>query len=159
MKINEFDFLTGLLAAFMVIAWLGVSLLSVVKNKNAGGLARIEDDGITCAEFCFNPTAVEYVQREMLSEKESTLLTDIFKTLSSKTRIRILHALSLQELCVCDLSVALDLSVSAISHQLRLLKAVRLVKYRRDGKNVYYSLDDDHVVSLFARTLEHVRHT
>ncbi len=132
--------------------------MTAEKNKNAGSLAGIEDADITCAEFCFNPEAVGFVQKEMLTEEESALLADTFKALSSKTRIRILHALSLQELCVCDLSVALDLSISAISHQLRLLKAVRLVKYRRDGKNVYYSLDDEHVVSLFTRTLEHVRH-
>lgn len=117
------------------------------------------DTDATCEEFCFNPAAVDYVQKKMLSEEESTLLAETFKALSSKTRIRILHALSCQELCVCDLSVALDLSVSAVSHQLRLLKAARLVKYRRAGKNVYYSMDDEHIVSLFACALEHVRHS
>ena len=142
----------------MDIVWIEVGLLTAEKNKNAGSLAGIEDADITYVEFCFNPEAVGFVQKEMLTEEESALLADTFKALSSKTRIRILHALSLQELCVCDLSVALDLSISATSHQPRLLKAVRLVKYRRDGKNVYYSLDDEHVVSLFTRTLEHVRH-
>ena len=119
---------------------------------------KVMDTDATCAEFCFDPAAVAYVQKKMLSKKESTLLTNIFKALSSETRIRILHALSCRELCVCDLSVTLDLSVSAISHQLRLLKAARLVKYRRAGKNTYYSLDDDHIVSLFTGALEHVRH-
>jgi len=127
-----------------------------IKGTNS---RRTEDIDATCEEFCFNPVAVDYVQKRMLTEKESTLLTEIFKALSSKTRLHILHALSQRELCVCDLSLVLDLSVSAVSHQLRLLKAARLVKYRREGKNVYYSLDDDHVVSLFAYALEHVRHS
>lgn len=121
------------------------------KNKNV-------DKKAASAEFCFNPADVAYVQKKMLSEEESTSLTEIFKALSSETRIRILHALSCRELCVYDLSVALELSVSAISHQLRLLKAARLVKHRRAGKNTYYSLDDEHIVSLFTGALEHVRH-
>ncbi|MGI5823891.1 MAG: ArsR/SmtB family transcription factor [Dethiobacteria bacterium] len=120
-------------------------------NKNRGAEA-------ACTGCCFNPTDVAYVQKKMLSEEESTSLTEIFKALSSETRIRILHALSCRELCVFDLSVALELSVSAVSHQLRLLKAARLVKHRRAGKNTYYSLDDEHIVSLFTGALEHVRH-
>ncbi|NLJ55847.1 MAG: winged helix-turn-helix transcriptional regulator [Firmicutes bacterium] len=120
-------------------------------NKNFAAKA-------ACTGCCFNPADVTYVQKKMLTEKESASLTEIFKALSSETRIRILHALSCRELCVYDLSVALELSVSAVSHQLRLLKAARLVKPRRAGKNTYYSLDDEHIVSLFAGALEHVRH-
>ncbi|HHW91369.1 MAG TPA: helix-turn-helix transcriptional regulator [Firmicutes bacterium] len=94
----------------------------------------------------------------MLAENEITRLAETFKVLGDPTRIKILSALSEEELCVCDLSAVLDMSVSAISHQLRVLKGARLVKYRREGKNIFYSLDDEHVISLFRLALEHVRH-
>ncbi|MGB4171825.1 MAG: metalloregulator ArsR/SmtB family transcription factor, partial [bacterium] len=81
-----------------------------------------------------------------------------FKVLGDPTRIKILSALATEKLCVCDLAAALELSVSAVSHQLRVLKGARLVKYRREGKNIFYSLDDEHVISLFRLALEHVRH-
>ena len=79
--------------------------------------------------------------------------------LGDATRIRILDALSRDELCVCDLAALLDMSSSAISHQLRVLRDARLVKYRREGKMVCYSLDDDHVLTLFAQGLAHIQHT
>ena len=85
-------------------------------------------------------------------------LAALFKALGDPTRVRILAALALRELCVCDLCAILDMSQSAVSHQLRLLRTARLVRFRRDGKNVFYSLDDEHVLALFAQGLEHVRH-
>jgi ArsR family transcriptional regulator len=94
----------------------------------------------------------------MLDEQEINRLAETFKVLGDPTRIKILSALATEELCVCDLAAALEMSVSAISHQLRVLKGARLVKYRREGKNIFYSLDDDHVISLFRLALEHVRH-
>jgi DNA-binding transcriptional ArsR family regulator len=93
----------------------------------------------------------------MASEADCAGLADIFKVLGDLTRVRILKALSIEELCVCDLAAVLDLTQSAVSHQLRLLRAARLVKYRKAGKVVYYSLDDDHVKTLFAQGLEHVQ--
>ncbi|MFY9428418.1 MAG: metalloregulator ArsR/SmtB family transcription factor, partial [bacterium] len=104
------------------------------------------------------PAAVEHVREEMLDEQEINRLAETFKVLGDPTRIKILSALATEELCVCDLAAALEMSVSAISHQLRVLKGARLVKYRREGKNIFYSLDDDHVISLFRLALEHVRH-
>lgn len=89
---------------------------------------------------------------------DSTLydLSEIFKVLGDPTRIKILTALSVNEMCGCDLAALLHVTTSAISHQLRLLKSARLVKFRKDGKVVYYSLDDHHVGEIFNMGLEHV---
>jgi DNA-binding transcriptional ArsR family regulator len=83
-------------------------------------------------------------------------LADTFSALGDPTRVRILDALSHGELCVCDLAAVLKLSQSAVSHQLRLLRGMRLVRPRRDGRIVFYSLDDQHIISLFKQTLQHV---
>ncbi len=83
-------------------------------------------------------------------------LADTFSALGDPTRVRILDALSHGELCVCDLAAVLRLSQSAVSHQLRLLRGMRLVRPRRDGRVVFYSLDDQHIISLFKQTLQHV---
>jgi ArsR family transcriptional regulator len=99
---------------------------------------------------------VNTVKRQMLEEDIFTNLSDAFKTLGDKTRVKILHALSKEELCVCDISAILDMSLSAVSHQLRVLRNMKLVKYRKDGKTVYYSLDDAHIVQLLKMAYEHV---
>ncbi len=85
-------------------------------------------------------------------------LTELFGLLSDATRLRIVDALSRQELCVQDLASVLGKTVSAVSHQLRLLRGARIVRHRRAGKQVIYSLDDEHVTRLFAAGLEHVEH-
>lgn len=84
-------------------------------------------------------------------------LADLFKAFSDSTRIKILRALSISELCVCDIAAVAGISQSAVSHQLRFLRMSRLVKYRKDGKMAYYSLDDDHVRKLIDQGLEHVK--
>ncbi len=83
-------------------------------------------------------------------------LAELFKVFGDPTRIRILYALSSEELCVQDIADKLDMSQSAISHQLRILKQMSLVKFRREGKTIYYSLADDHVATIRAQGLEHV---
>lgn len=83
-------------------------------------------------------------------------VADLFKVFGDSTRARIICALSISELCVCDLSALLDMSQSAVSHQLRTLKQARIVKNRRSGKVVYYSLDDDHIKALFNVAFDHV---
>lgn len=83
-------------------------------------------------------------------------LADLFKIFSDSTRIRILDILIKEELCVQDIADALEMTQSAISHQLRILKQAHLVKSRRDGKTIYYSLADDHVKTIMAQGLEHV---
>ncbi len=92
----------------------------------------------------------------IISQDNLYHLADLFKIFGDPTRIRILHALSMQELCVCDIAETLGMTQSAISHQLRVLKQTHLVKYRRDGKAIYYSLADDHVYTILAQGLEHV---
>ena len=83
-------------------------------------------------------------------------LAETFSALGDPTRVRMLDALSHGELCVCDLAAVLKLSQSAVSHQLRLLRGLRLVRPRRDGRVVFYSLDDQHIMSIFNQTLQHV---
>jgi DNA-binding transcriptional ArsR family regulator len=111
----------------------------------------------TCQVKCINPEKIARTRAAMASKTDCAGLAGIFKILGDMTRVRMLKALSLEELCVCDLAAVLDLTQSAVSHQLRLLRAARLVKYRKDGKIVYYSLDDDHVKTLFDQGLEHVQ--
>ncbi len=98
------------------------------------------------------------VQKIDYHTDEETLyrLADLFKVFGDPTRIRILSVLSQQEMCVQDIADALSMNQSAISHQLRTLKQSALVKFRRDGKTIYYSLADDHVATIMAQGLEHV---
>ena len=102
---------------------------------------------------------VETVKRNMPQESELYDLSDFFKVLGDSTRAKIMWALDEHELCVCDLAALLNMSKSAISHQLRALREANLVVNRRDGKNIYYALADDHVRQIFEKGLEHVRET
>ena len=112
-----------------------------------------------CDEPHNHTEKVEYACRRQLDDATSGQLADIFKVLGDQTRIKLLSLLIAEpEMCVCDIAVALNMGQSAISHQLRVLRAARLVKFRKDGKEVLYSLDDDHVVKLMDQGLEHVRH-
>lgn len=96
--------------------------------------------------------------RQALSpEKEVGLLAEVFRTLGDPTRVKILQALSVEELCVCDLAKLLGISESATSHQLRVLRSQKLVRYRKEGKMAFYSLDDAHIDSLMKEALRHVR--
>ena len=95
-------------------------------------------------------------KKKMRPEKILSELADTFKVLGDTTRVRILHALSMEELCVCDIATLIDATQSAISHQLRLLRAAKLVKFRKEGKMAYYSLDDDHIRNLFEEGIRHV---
>jgi len=106
----------------------------------------------------FNPDIdiVSILKKNKLEEEVVHNLAETFKVLGDPTRIRILHALKEKELCVCDLSELLDMSPSAVSHQLRVLRNNKLVKYRKEGRSVYYSLDDDHVICLFRQGLSHI---
>lgn len=112
-----------------------------------------------CEVFCFHREAVDQVKETMLNDQEIGKLAQTFKVLGDPTRVKILFALSQCELCVCDLAKALEISQSAISHQLRLLRAMSLVKNRKEGLMVYYTLDDGHILGLFNQGLDHVRHS
>ncbi len=85
-------------------------------------------------------------------------MAEIFKALGDPTRLKIIYVLSKSPLCVCDIASLLDMTQSAISHHLRLLRNLKLVKFKKEGKMVIYSLDDDHVLRLFKEGLEHVLH-
>lgn len=93
----------------------------------------------------------------MASDQQTREMADAFKLLGDFNRLRILQALAFGEHCVCDLSAMLELSQSAVSHQLRLLRTAKLVRSRKAGKNVFYALDDDHVRTLLEVSLAHIR--
>jgi DNA-binding transcriptional ArsR family regulator len=102
---------------------------------------------------------IVYQVRQKMPEDECLFdLAELFKVFGDTTRVKILFALFTAEMCVCDLTALLGLTQSAVSHQLRVLKQARLVKYRKDGKMVYYSLDDDHVKQIFDQGLAHISH-
>lgn len=107
---------------------------------------------------CVNPENVELVKSSRLGDGTIMDIAQIFKVLGDPTRIRIVEALRIRELCVGDLSALMDISQSGVSHQLRLMKQERIVKSRRDGKMMYYSLDDAHIEALIDMAIEHARH-
>ncbi len=102
-----------------------------------------------------HPKKVQRLSKTMLADEVVTDLAETFKALSSQTRLKLIHVLSNEELCVSDLAALLKTTESAVSHQLRLLHGMRLVRYRKEGKQVYYRLDDQHVHQLFQAALEH----
>ena len=110
----------------------------------------------TCDVFHLDPQKVAAVRTRLLDDSAVVALAETFKVLGDTTRVRILDALSRAELCVCDIAGLLGLSESAVSHQLRLLRGMRLVRPRRAGRMVFYALDDQHIVKLFAQGLQHV---
>lgn len=99
---------------------------------------------------------VNKVRQTMLGEGSIYELAELFKMFGDATRLKILNALFESEMCVCDIAALLGMNQSAISHQLKILKQARLIKYKRDGKVVYYSLDDDHIKQIFDQGLTHV---
>ena len=109
-----------------------------------------------CGFLCVHEDTVEQVLAELPDDERLYDLAELFKVFGDSTRIKILYALFEAELCVCDIAQLLGLTQSAVSHQLRVLKAGRLVKPRKDGKTVFYSLSDDHVRTLIAQGMEHV---
>lgn len=120
-------------------------------------MEEITGDIDRCDCTVIHEEVVEKVRSELPDEEDLYDLADLFKIFGDSTRVKILCALSAAEMCVCDIAALLSMSKSSISHQLRVLKQSRLVKYRRDGKSVYYSLGDDHVRHIFREGLEHVR--
>jgi len=99
---------------------------------------------------------VKRVRKAMPVDEDFYDLADLYKMFSDSTRVRILWALSRHELCVCDIAVLLNMTKSAISHQLKSLRLSNLVKYDKRGKEVYYSLADDHVKDIFEKGFEHI---
>lgn len=111
-----------------------------------------------CGEKCINEKKVLQTAKTIPRQEDITQMADIFKALSDPTRLKIVLAVLHQEHCVCDIAVICNQSDSAISHQLRILRTMKILKNRRQGKIIYYSIDDDHVTSLINMSLDHVRH-
>lgn len=112
------------------------------------------------SEMCQCDTVHKDVVDRVKTAMEDTellyALSDFFKVMSDSTRMRIMAALDNGEMCVCDLSEVLGMTKSAVSHQLKVLKDARLVKFRREGKNVFYTLDDHHVKTIYEMGIEHI---
>lgn len=114
------------------------------------------EDLIRCEDEISNIEIVNQVQKLLLPDEEIFDLAEIFKVFGDSTRIKIINALMMRELCVCDIAAITNSTPSAISHQLRVLKQAKLVKYRKEGKAVFYSLDDEHVKEIFEKGREHI---
>ena len=114
-------------------------------------------DEMICDCDVIHEDVVEAVRNKMPDDNELYDLSDFFKVLGDSTRAKIICALDESEMCVCDLAVLLGMTKSAVSHQLRSLREANLVKNRREGKNVFYSLADDHIKQIFEKGLEHIR--
>lgn len=113
-----------------------------------------EKEGARAAAL-MNPQAMAAVRRQLIDADTAARVAETFKVLDDPTRVRIIHALSLAELCTYDLAAILGISESTASHQLRMLRLLRLVKHRREGRVVYYSLDDDHIHQLLEQSYRH----
>ncbi len=109
-----------------------------------------------CDAAHLDPNATEARRKRLISGDAVQALADTFRILGDPTRVRILDVLASGELCVCDIAELVGMSDSAVSHQLRLLRGMRLVRPRRAGRQVYYSIDDQHIISLFQQGLRHV---
>ena len=109
-----------------------------------------------CEEPCVHNGVVECVRAKLPADEQLYDLAELYKVFGDSTRIKILYALLESELCVCDIAKLMEVTQSAVSHQLRVLKNSKLVKFRREGKTVYYSLADDHVIHILAQGMEHI---
>lgn len=109
-----------------------------------------------CEELLVHDQKVQEVLKEMPSEETLKELADFYKVFGDATRVKILFVLLQAEMCVCDLAETLRMTQSAISHQLRVLKQMKLVKNRREGKTVYYSLADGHIQNIISQGMEHI---
>jgi DNA-binding transcriptional ArsR family regulator len=122
---------------------------------SGGPVGRKDTD--RCEIHYVNEVRVRSARKALSPEREILLLAEAFRTLGDPTRVKILQALSVEELCVCDLAKLLGVSESATSHQLRVLRSQRLVRYRKEGKMAFYSLDDAHIDVLMKEASRHVR--
>lgn len=126
-----------------------------MSNDSYEPLSEIENTDC-CDETVIHPDLIAQAQPDLLTEEEALRLAELFKALADPTRARIIAALCHTELCVDDLVKLLDMSQSAISHQLRLLRHMHLAQYRKVGKHSFYRLDDDHVRDMFQRSRDHL---
>ena len=117
----------------------------------------VQENTPTCQEEELHPEAIHRVREKLPQDEVLYDLAELFKIFGDSTRVKILYALlEAEELCVCDIASLMDVTQSAVSHQLRVLKSSKLVKFRKEGKTVYYSLADDHVRKIIAQGMEHI---
>lgn len=116
----------------------------------------MENEEFVCQEKCPHFNLINQVKLSNIDREEIQDLSEIFKLFADETRLRIICAILNTELCVCDLCELLGLSQSAVSHQLQLLRSTKLVKYRKEGKQVYYSLEDEHIENIIKMALAHI---
>lgn len=126
--------------------------IAITKVKN-----NLEEKEI-CEVSVTDEDTLDEIRESLYKEEVVKSLAQVFKALADPTRLKIIYVLSKTPLCVCDIANLLDMTQSAISHQLRLLRNLRLVKFRKEGKMAIYSLDDDHVLQLFKQGMDHVKH-
>lgn len=129
----------------------------LMMSKHIDSSLAAASDQDLCQTSCVHPEAVAKASQAVFSGHTLTLLADFYKLLGDPTRLRILSALAASELCVCDLAETLKMNQSAVSHQLRVLRAGRLVTYRREGKMAIYRLDDEHVATIIASGFTHIK--
>ncbi|MWV43048.1 metalloregulator ArsR/SmtB family transcription factor [Paenibacillus sp. HJL G12] len=115
----------------------------------------IEECDVTCMG---SETELSKIKEGLIGDQAATQVADWFKAFSDPTRVKLIDALLQRELCVHDLTILLGMGQSAISHQLRYLRNLRIVKRRKEGKTVFYSLDDTHIEQIFVQTLQHTQH-
>lgn len=116
----------------------------------------MEEKQWICEENCPHYNKIKEVEKTEPSEEEIIEMADVFKLFSDSTRLRIICSILNNELCVCDLCELLNLTQSNVSHQLQLLRTAKLVKYRKEGKQVYYTLKDEHVKKIIRMALDHI---
>ncbi len=134
-----------------------------MSQPNSVSITALEDDPrqtsdeLNCTvQHPVDLSQVRQLHRDLISVEKSQRMAEFFALLGDANRLRILSALASQELCVCDLAAVVKMSESAVSHQLRSLRAMRLVDYRKQGGNVFYSLKDNHVFNLYREVAEHL---
>lgn len=121
------------------------------------GCEGVEKEIERCGFLCVHEDVVHQVTSALPPDETLYDLAELFKVFGDSTRIKILYALFEHELCVCDIAQLLGLTQTAVSHQLRVLKNSKLVRFRREGKTVFYTLDDDHVRRIIGQGMEHIR--
>ena len=134
-----------------------MSSSSDVQPKASARHPRPDPASETCDVIHIHPAQLTALRGRLVGQDDAADLAETFRTLGDPTRVRMLDALAHSELCVCDLAALIGLSESAVSHQLRLLRNLRLVKARREGRMVFYAIDDRHIITLFRQGLRHVQ--
>jgi len=129
--------------------------MNIYADESRGAMKSKTSD--VCEVYYVNERHVEKARKALSPEREVLAVAEMFRNLGDPTRVKILQALAVEELCVCDLAKLLGVSDSATSHQLRVLRSQKLVRFRKEGKMAFYSLDDEHVDSLMREVLRHVR--